>query len=209
MTIDYDFSKNEDIDKNNNLIIKNKSEIEEQVKNILSLIGEDPAREGLIKTPHRVSKMFSEVLEGYFLDPIEVVNGAIYQNEYNSQDMVIVTNIDYKSMCEHHMLPFTGKAHVAYIPDKKIIGLSKIPRLINVFSKRLQVQERLNQQIVDIINEIVEPKGVIALLEGKHSCASFRGVEQEDLKMKTVCSKGIFVDKIELKQEFLDLLKNN
>lgn len=205
MTIEVETTKSVEEKDSANSILKNKAEIETHVKQILDLIGEDSDREGLIKTPHRVAKMFSEVLEGYFQDLADLVNDAVYENEYESDNIVMVSDINYKSMCEHHMLPFTGKAHVAYVPDTKIIGLSKIPRIVNMFARRLQVQERLTQQVIDAIDNVLAPKGIMVVLEGHHECASLRGVEQENLNMKTVAATGLF-EKKSYRKEFFSLL---
>ena len=182
-------------------------EIETHVQDILRLIGENPEREGLQKTPHRVAKMFAEVLVGYFQYPQKLINGAIYENEYESDNLVIIQNIEFKSLCEHHMLPFTGKAQIGYIPGKKIMGLSKIPRIVNMYARRLQVQERLTQQIVNCIDEAISPKGIIVLLDGHHQCASLRGVEQEQLNMRTIASHGV-LDTAKYRSEFFNLISS-
>ena len=182
-------------------------QMQEHVKAILELVGEDPSREGLLKTPHRVAKMFEELLEGYSQDIVQIINGALFENESETHEMIIIDSISFNSMCEHHMLPFTGKVHVAYIPQDKIIGLSKIPRIVDVFSRRLQVQERLTNQIADCLIEILEPLGVIVVVEGNHSCASLRGVKKEGVMMRTVASRGSFLTDTNVKNEFYALIK--
>ncbi|MCH8905841.1 MAG: GTP cyclohydrolase I FolE [Candidatus Heimdallarchaeota archaeon] len=180
--------------------------VEKAIRQILVSVGEDPDREGLRKTPHRVAKMYEELLEGYSQDLMTIVNGALYDIDYENDEMVIIGDIAYDSLCEHHMLPFSGKAHIAYIPDDKVIGLSKIPRIVDMHSKRLQVQERLTNEIADCIEHVLHPKGVFVLLEGYHSCASLRGVKKHALSMKTVSSRGIFIENIAKRDEFYKLV---
>lgn len=189
-----------------NPIIDNKKEIEHKIYEILELVGEDPNRDGLLETPHRVAKMFSELFEGYFKDLKVIVNGALYDANDGSKEMVIVDGIEYSSICEHHMLPFTGKAYVAYLPDKKIIGLSKIPRIVDMFSKRLQVQERLTLEIAETINQVLQPRGVAIVMTGEHSCASLRGVKKHGINMKTMEFLGEFRTDKDLKNEFYQLI---
>lgn len=174
---------------------------------MLELLGEDPSREGLAKTPHRVAKMYQELLEGYKQDIEQIVNGALYDVDISENEMIIIDNITYNSLCEHHMLPFIGKAHVAYIPNSKILGLSKIPRIVDVYAKRLQVQERMTNQIADAIVEVVDPKGVMVFLEGNHSCSALRGVKKYGVNMRTTASRGQFVDNKDLRKEFFSLIK--
>ncbi|MCE7734759.1 MAG: GTP cyclohydrolase I FolE [Candidatus Heimdallarchaeota archaeon] len=185
------------------------AQIEDLIRGLLELLGEDPEREGLIKTPHRVAAMYAELLEGYNKDITKVVNGALYDVDVSDGEMIIVDNITYDSICEHHLLPFSGKAHVAYIPGEKIIGLSKIPRIVDVFARRLQVQERVTNQIADCINEILNPAGVIVVMAGHHSCSSLRGVKKHGVNMKTIASRGEFVDNRQLRNEFFQLLKTS
>jgi GTP cyclohydrolase I len=142
--------------------------IEEATKDILAAVGEDPSREGLLNTPNRVARMYTELLSGYRADPVKLINGALFDVEYD--DMVIVKDIEFSSLCEHHMLPFIGHAHVAYIPRGKVIGLSKIPRIVDMFARRLQVQERMTRQIANFLNEILDARGVAVVVEGKHMC---------------------------------------
>ena len=189
-------------------IIQKHEAMMEAVRQILENVGEDPNRDGLIKTPHRVAKMFDELLQGYGDNLTEIVNGALYPVDYGDQEMVIVDNIEFNSMCEHHMLPFIGKAHVAYIPNSKIIGLSKIPRIVDMFAKRLQVQERLTNQIADSIELVLNPLGVIVMLRGNHSCASLRGVKKSHVNMTTVALRNEFKTSRELRDEFYQLVKH-
>lgn len=177
--------------------------IESAVKNILEALGEDPYREGLIQTPHRVARMYSELLEGYQLDPKEVVGDALFESP--ERDLVSVCNIPFTSLCEHHMLPFIGHAHIAYVPRRHIIGLSKIPRIVDVFAKRLQVQERLTQQIANALVEVLDPQGLMVLLEGEHACASLRGVKKTGVQMVTRATRGIFTENYELQRTLLEL----
>jgi len=175
------------------------------ITDILQQIGEDPKREGLLKTPHRVSKMYGEVLEGYNQDIDELVNGAIFDVEYD--EMVIVRNIEFFSMCEHHMLPFYGRVHVAYIPNKKVIGLSKIPRMVDMFAKRLQVQERMTRQIAETLEAVIKPRGVAVVAEGAHMCSMMRGVKKEQASMITSAMLGGFKTDPKTRNEFLSLIK--
>jgi len=176
--------------------------IEESVKNILTGIGEDTEREGLVKTPHRVAKSYQELLSGYRMDPKALINEAIFDVEYD--EMVIVRDIEFYSMCEHHMLPFMGRAHVAYIPTDKVIGLSKIPRIVDLFSKRLQVQERMTTQIADYLEVVLNPQGVAVVVEGLHMCMMLRGVKKHDARMTTSAMRGVFRDEMTTRMEFLD-----
>lgn len=165
-------------------------EIECAVRDILTAIGEDVDREGLLRTPNRVARMYEELTAGYHVDPVRLVNDAIFEVEYD--EMVIVRNIDYYSLCEHHMLPFLGQAHVAYIPNGKVIGLSKIPRIVEMFARRLQVQERMTQQIGEFLQETLQPKGVAVVCEGLHMCAAMRGVKKANARMVTSAMLGSF-----------------
>ena len=149
-----------------------KADIEHAVREILINLGEDPDRDGLQRTPHRVAKSYFELLEGYGQDVETIINGAMFDVEYGEGEMVVVADIEYNSMCEHHMLPFVGKAHVAYIPRDKVVGLSKIPRIVDMFARRLQVQERLTNEVADALQEALDPVGVIVVFEGAHSCAA-------------------------------------
>jgi GTP cyclohydrolase I len=180
--------------------------VAEKVKTILEEIGEDPNREGLIKTPERVAKAYEFLTKGYYQNVDEVINGAIFEEKYD--EMVIVKDIDFYSMCEHHMLPFYGKIHVAYIPNGKIVGLSKIPRLVDMFARRLQVQERLTQQIADVLEEKLQPKGVAVVAEGYHMCMMMRGVQKQNSITTTSAVHGAFrAEKTRL--EFLNLISQS
>lgn len=176
--------------------------IESSVEKILEAIGEDPEREGLIKTPHRVAKSYKELLAGYRMDPRSLINDAVFDVAYD--EMVIVRDIEFYSMCEHHMLPFMGKVHVAYIPSDKVIGLSKIPRIVDLFSRRLQVQERMTTQIADYIDVVLKPQGVAVVAEGMHMCMMLRGVKKKDARMTTSSMLGVFRNDMSTRMEFLD-----
>jgi GTP cyclohydrolase I len=175
--------------------------IEAATVDILTAVGEDPNREGLLNTPRRVAKMYEELLGGYRVDPSKLINNAIFDVEYD--DMVIVRDIEFSSLCEHHMLPFIGHAHVAYIPRGKVIGLSKIPRIVDMFARRLQVQERMTRQIADFINEVLDAQGVAVVLEGKHMCSMIRGVHKHDSSMTTSAMLGDFRTNRATRDEFL------
>lgn len=179
-----------------------KKSIEESVLKILNAVGENPDREGLQRTPKRVGKMYEELLEGYRIDPVEMINDALF--EVNYDEMVIVRDIEFYSLCEHHMLPFIGRAHVAYMPGGRVIGLSKIPRIVDMFSRRLQVQERLTRQIADFVNVCLHPKGVAVVVEALHLCAMMRGVRKHDARMTTSTMLGAFRNNLATRTEFLD-----
>ena len=176
--------------------------IEAAVRDLLNAFGEDPDREGLVRTPIRVAQMYSELLAGYRTDPIDMVNEAIFEITYD--EMVLVRDIEFYSLCEHHMLPFIGRAHVAYIPRGKVIGLSKIPRIVDLYARRLQLQERMTRQVADFLNELLNPRGVAVVLEGIHLCAMMRGVKKHDARMTTSTMLGLFRSKLATRQEFLD-----
>lgn len=176
--------------------------IEKSVANILFAIGEDPSREGLLKTPNRVARSYEELLSGYRMDPRSLINDAIFDVAYD--EMVIVRDIEFYSLCEHHMLPFLGRVHVAYIPSDKVIGLSKIPRIVDLFSRRLQVQERMTTQIADYIRVVLNPKGVAVVAEGVHMCMMMRGVKKHDARMTTSAMLGAFRNDMSTRMEFLD-----
>ena len=178
--------------------------LEEIVHETLHLVGEDPSREGLIRTPHRVAKAWEFLTSGYQMDIEQVLNNAIFEERYD--EMVVVKDIDFFSLCEHHMLPFMGRAHVAYIPNGQVIGLSKIPRIVDMFARRLQVQERMTRQIADFINDLLKPQGVAVVVEGLHLCAMMRGVKKHDARMTTSSMLGTFRKSINTRQEFLDHL---
>tara|TARA_Y100000588_G_scaffold349652_1_gene400186 strand:+ start:3207 stop:3827 length:621 start_codon:yes stop_codon:yes gene_type:complete len=183
----------------------NEDRISKTVEVLLSEIGEDPKREGLVKTPERVAKAWQFLSSGYKADIDAVVNDALFTVDYS--EMVIVKDIDFYSVCEHHLLPFFGKCHVAYLPRKKVIGLSKIPRLVEMFSRRLQVQERLTNQIAKTLSEILDPLGVGVVVEGTHLCMLMRGVEKQNSFAVTSAMLGGFRDDARTRMEFLDLLK--
>lgn len=176
--------------------------IEKAVLDILSAIGEDTNREGLIGTPDRVARAYGELLEGYRIDPIKLVNEATFTTKYD--DMVIVRDIEFYSMCEHHMLPFIGRAHVAYMPNGKVIGLSKIPRIVDMFSRRLQIQEKMTRQIADFIETLLKPRGVAVVMEAVHLCGMIRGVRKHDTRMTTSSMLGAFRTSQATRMEFLD-----
>ena len=178
--------------------------IEVITKQLLKEIGEDPNREGLIKTPSRVSKAWSFFSKGYKQDLNRIINDAIFEED--AKDMVIVRDIEFFSLCEHHLIPFFGKAHVGYIPNGKVIGLSKIPRIIDMFSRRLQVQERLTHQIADAINSVLDPKGVSVVMEGRHMCMQMRGVEKQNSFTSTSAMSGQFKKSAETRSEFLSII---
>jgi len=178
------------------------SGIECAVRDILEAIGEDVDREGLQRTPERVARMYEELTAGYHVDPVRMINDAIFDVNYDQ--MVIVRDIDYYSLCEHHMLPFLGQAHVAYVPDGKVIGLSKIPRIVEMFARRLQVQERLTRQIAEFLDETLHPLGVAVVAEGLHMCAAMRGVKKANARMVTSAMLGTFKENEITRQEFMD-----
>ena len=175
------------------------------IRQLLSQLGEDPNREGLVNTPKRVEKALKFLTSGYQADINEVLNGALFTVDYN--EMVIVKDIDFYSLCEHHLLPFFGKCHVAYIPTNKVIGLSKIPRLVDVFSRRLQVQERLTNQIANTIRDTIQPMGVAVVMEATHLCMSMRGVEKQNSFCVTSAMLGTFRSDPRTRSEFLELIK--
>ncbi len=176
--------------------------IEQAVQTMLTAFGEDPAREGLARTPQRVARMYAELLAGYRTDPQSAVNGAIFNVQYD--EMVIVRDIEFYSLCEHHMLPFIGRAHVAYIPNGKVLGLSKIPRIVDMYARRLQVQERMTRQIADFLRDLLKPQGVAVVIEAMHLCSMMRGVKKHDARMTTSAMHGAFRANLATRQEFLD-----
>jgi len=175
------------------------------IKQLLAELGEDPTREGLVNTPKRVEKALKFLTSGYDANIDEVLNGALFTVDYN--EMVIVKDVDFYSLCEHHLLPFFGKCHVAYIPTTKVIGLSKIPRLVDVFSRRLQVQERLTNQIANTILDTIQPLGVAVVMEATHLCMSMRGVEKQNSVAVTSAMLGTFRSNPKTRSEFLELIK--
>jgi GTP cyclohydrolase I len=172
------------------------------VRQLLLAIGEDPTRQGLRETPDRVARMYTELLDGYFVDPVALVNDAVFEETYD--EMVIVRDIEFYSLCEHHLLPFLGRAHVAYFPRGKVIGLSKVPRIVDMFARRLQVQERMTRQIAEFIDNLLNPYGVAVVVEGLHLCATMRGVKKHDARMTTSAMFGAFRKNIATRQEFFE-----
>lgn len=200
-----DIDQSEKIDGNGVVHGDQKQAIEDAVRTILANVGEDAEREGLQRTPHRVAKMYDELLAGYETDPVKLVNGALFDVEYD--EMIVVKDIEFFSMCEHHMLPFYGRAHVAYIPSEKIIGLSKIPRIVEMFARRLQVQERMTRQIAELIEEVLDPQGVAVVVEGSHMCSMMRGVKKEHPRMVTSTMLGSFKENAMTRNEFMQHLR--
>jgi len=176
--------------------------IRNAVTEIIKGVGEDPEREGLTNTPDRVSRMYAELLSGYGADPEKIINGALFHINYD--EMVLVRDIEFYSLCEHHMLPFLGRAHVAYLPKGKVIGLSKIPRIVDMYARRLQVQERMTRQIADFLQETLEPHGVAVVVEAMHLCSMMRGVKKHDARMTTSAMHGAFRANLATRQEFLE-----
>lgn len=172
------------------------------VYDLIGALGEDPGREGLVNTPQRVARMYTELLCGYTIDPQKVVNGALFDIGYD--EMVLVRDIEFYSLCEHHILPFLGRAHVAYIPAGKVIGLSKIPRIVDMYARRLQVQERMTRQIADFLQHTLKPQGVAVVVEALHLCSMMRGVKKHDARMTTSAMHGAFRANLATRQEFLD-----
>lgn len=176
--------------------------LEGAILQLLQAIGEDPEREGLKFTPRRVARMYSELLAGYHVDPQSMINGALFDITYD--EMVLVRDIEFYSLCEHHLLPIIGRVHVAYIPNGKVIGLSKIPRIVDMYARRLQVQERMTRQIADFIRDLLKPQGVAVVVEGLHLCSMMRGVRKHDARMTTSAMHGAFRANLATRQEFLD-----
>ncbi len=170
------------------------------VSSMLKTIGDDVDAQGTADTPKRVANMYDELLEGYSIDPIELLNGAMFEVEYD--EMVVVKDIDFYSLCEHHMLPFYGKAHVGYLPNEKVIGLSKIPRLVEMFARRLQVQERMTQQIASTLEDLIQPAGIGVVVEAQHLCAAMRGVRKPNTTMTTSAVRGLFKKNASTREEF-------
>jgi len=177
-------------------------DVECAVRTILEAIGEDPSREGLVKTPSRVARMYGELTAGYHVDPVKLINDAVFEVDYD--EMVIVRDIDFYSLCEHHMLPFIGRCHVGYIPRGRVIGLSKIPRIVEMYARRLQLQERMTQEIANFLNETLHPMGVAVVAEGVHMCSAMRGVKKANARMVTSAMLGIFKSRDSTRNEFLN-----
>ncbi len=186
---------------------KREKAIEGAVRTILENLGEDPDREGLLKTPHRVAKALDFLTEGYHKDPKEILQKALFTS--SNDEMVLVRDIEFYSLCEHHMLPIIGRAHVAYIPDGKVVGLSKIPRVVNLFARRLQIQEQMTEQIADAISETIRPKGVAVVLHARHMCMEMRGVEKINSTTVTSALRGLFKKDLRTRNEFYDLINAN
>lgn len=184
---------------------EDKQAIMAAVREILTRVGEDPDREGLLRTPLRIAEMYDELLGGYTVDPIALVNDALFDVQYD--EMIIVKDIEFFSLCEHHMLPFFGRAHVAYLPREKVIGLSKIPRIVEMYARRLQVQERMTRQIGELIAEVLNPYGVAVVIEGSHLCSMMRGVKKEHARMITSAMLGSFKENEKTRNEFLNHLE--
>jgi len=178
---------------------------EEMYREILSRLGEDPSRDGLLATPSRVEKSMAFLTKGYNEDPMQILRGAMFDVDYD--EMVIVKDIEMFSLCEHHMLPFFGKVHVAYIPKGKVIGLSKMPRIVDVFARRLQVQERMTRQIADTIQEAIAPQGVGVVIEAQHLCMMMRGVEKQSSATVTSSLRGVFKTQLQTRSEFMSLVR--
>lgn len=175
--------------------------IEDAITKILNAVGEDPQREGLQFTPRRVARMYHELLGGYTVEPKAIINGALFEVQYD--EMVLVRDIEFYSLCEHHMLPFMGRVHVAYIPDGKVLGLSKIPRIVDMYAHRLQVQERMTRQIADFLSNLLKPQGVAVVVEAMHLCSMMRGVKKQEARMTTSAMHGAFRANLATRQEFL------
>jgi GTP cyclohydrolase I len=180
----------------------NYQELLQAVENLLAALGEDPTRQGLRDTPDRVARMYAELLDGYWMDPLEIVNGALFEENYD--EMVVVRDIEFYSLCEHHLLPFLGRVHVAYFPKGRVLGLSKIPRVVDMFARRLQVQERMTRQIAEFFDGLLNPHGVAVVVEGLHLCATMRGVKKHAARMTTSAMLGAFRKNLATREEFLN-----
>jgi len=188
-------------------VVPAQERIEDQCRDLIAFVGEDPDREGLLRTPHRMTEALKFLTQGYTQDLETILNGAIFHESY--EDMVVVKDIEFYSLCEHHVLPFFGRVHVAYIPDGKIVGLSKIPRIVDMFSRRLQVQERLTTDIAQALEEALNPKGVGVVVEGSHMCMMMRGVQKQQSSMVTSHVTGLFRNDRRTRQEFMALVNGN
>jgi GTP cyclohydrolase I len=175
------------------------------IRSILESVGENPDRDGLKNTPARVARMYAEILQGYHADPTALINSALFEVDYD--EMVVVKDIEYYSLCEHHMLPFYGVAHVAYLPHGKVLGLSKIPRVVDMFARRLQVQERMTRQIADFLNDVLHPRGVAVVVEGAHLCSMMRGVRKANARMVTSAVIGGFKSDARTRSEFFEHIR--
>lgn len=186
---------------------ENKQIVEESIKKILVAIGEDPSREGLLDTPHRVAKMYDEIFSGYEQDP-KAILGTTFSDDAH-EELVLVGPIQYYSHCEHHMVPFFGQAWIGYIPDGKVVGISKLARLVDCFARRLQIQERLTDEVANTIQEVLQPKGVAVVVKGEHMCMSMRGVKKPGTKTTTSAVRGVFLKEADARAEFLSLIQMN
>ncbi len=184
--------------------MEDKKAFEEAVKTMMRSVGEDPTREGLEKTPERVFKSYKFMFGGYDEDPEEILRSALFSS--SNDEMVLIKDIELYSTCEHHLLPIIGRAHVAYIPDGKVVGLSKIPRVVNIFSRRMQIQEQLTEQIADAINETIKPKGVAVVIQARHMCMEMRGVEKINSTTTSSALRGLFKSDLRTRSEFFDLI---
>lgn len=185
---------------------KSRAKFESCVSHMLEILGEDPKRDGLAKTPERVAKAYEFLTSGYELDPKEILNDALFESSNN--EMVLIKDIEFYSLCEHHLLPIIGRAHVAYIPNKKVVGLSKIPRMVNIFARRLQIQEQLTEQIASAIEEVIHPLGVGVVLQARHMCMEMRGVQKINSTTTTSALRGLFISRNDTRKEFFDLINS-
>jgi GTP cyclohydrolase I len=185
-------------------MVETRASLEEAVRTLLAEIGEEPSREGLVGTPERVRRMYGELTAGYHVDPDALLNGACFNVDYD--EMVVVRDIEFFSLCEHHLLPFIGHAHVGYLPRGRVVGLSKIPRIVDMFAKRLQLQERLTVQVADYLMERLEPKGVACVVEATHLCTMMRGVKKQEATMVTSSMTGTFRRDARTRAEFMGLI---
>jgi len=185
---------------------KSRVKFENCVSQMLEILGEDPKRDGLAKTPERVAKAYEFLTSGYELDPKEILNDALFESSNN--EMVLIKDIEFYSLCEHHLLPIIGRAHVAYIPNKKVVGLSKIPRMVNIFARRLQIQEQLTEQIAGAIEEVIHPFGVGVVLQARHMCMEMRGVQKINSTTTTSALRGLFISRNDTRKEFFDLINS-
>ncbi|WP_162165491.1 GTP cyclohydrolase I FolE [Campylobacter fetus] len=183
-----------------------KAEFEKCVKTMLEILGENPDREGLLNTPKRVTKAYEFITSGYWQDPKDVLNDAMFDSSNN--EMVLLKDIEFYSICEHHLLPIIGRAHVAYIPDGKVVGLSKIPRMVNIYARRLQIQEQMTEQIAQALQDAISPKGVGVVIEARHMCIEMRGVEKINSTTTTSALRGMFIKNAETRKEFFDLINS-
>ena len=186
---------------------RDRTRTEDAVRTLLTHVGEDPGREGLLRTPSRVVEALEFLTSGYARNPKDAINGALFVEE-DYQEMILCKDLDFYSLCEHHLLPFMGKAHVAYLPNKRIVGISKLARMVEIYCRRLQVQERLTTQIAQTIMEEIDPLGVAVVLEAEHLCMRMRGVQKQNSKMTTSAMLGVFRTNVETRQEFMNLIRN-